>query len=55
MNKWEPLALTVDEMDQQYSLEIGNYDANYYIDQLGEIVAILFPEDLVREYEATRV
>ena len=40
-------------MDQQYNLEVINYNVEYYMEQLGEVVIILFPEDLVQEYEAT--
>ena len=40
-------------MDQHYNLEVGKYNVEYYMEQLGEVVAVLFPEDLVQEYEAT--
>ena len=52
-HKSNPLTLTLDEMDQHYNLEVGKYNVEYYMEQLGEVVAVLFPEDLVQEYEAT--
>ena len=41
-------------MDWQYNLKVGNYNVEYYMEQLGEVVDVLFPEDLVWEYEATQ-
>ena len=38
-------------MDQQYNLEVGNYNVDYYMEQLGEAVVVFFTKDLVREYE----
>ena len=38
-------------MDQQYNLEVGNYNVDYYMEQLGEAVVVFFTKDLVQEYE----
>ena len=40
-------------MDQQSNLKICNYNFEYYMEQLGEAVAVFFLGDLVQEYEAT--
>ena len=53
-HKYDPSTLTPDKMDRQYNLEVGNHNVDYYMVQIGEAVAILFPEDLVQEYEATQ-